>query len=145
MNDTYTAMIRNHVQAIETLLEKNGIINDYGVTALSWLEMYIDQHRPTATPVQKRWMIEAVGSFFGECLCRAYSGVWVEVRQELSLQMADGRVNAFPLIKVAKFVSAGSSESFVRLFLVIPGTIKQAMEREPKPAPKPIKIKKSKK
>jgi hypothetical protein len=132
MNNKYMTLIRNHVQAIETLLEKNNIANDYGVVALGWLEGYIDQNKAAATTVQKRWMIEAVGSYFGESLVKAYSGVWMEVRNELSVQMAEGRVTAFPLIKVAKFLSAGTSESFLRLYTVIPASIKQALEREPK-------------
>lgn len=147
MNEKYKTMIRQHVQAIEQLLENNNIPNDYGVNALTWLEMYITNQRKEATNVQKRWMVEAIGSYFGECLVRAYQGQWVEVRQELSLQMANGRVNAFPLIKVAKFLSAGESESFVRLFTVIPASIKQALERESKLPPKkePFKPRKVKK
>jgi len=132
MNEKYKTMIRQHVEAIEKLLEQNGIANDYGVIALGWLEAYIDQHRKTATNVEKRWMIEAVGSFFGESLCRAYGGVWAEKREELSVRMLDGKLNAFPLIKVAKFLSAGTSESFLRLFMVIPDMKKRALERVPR-------------
>jgi hypothetical protein len=133
MNDKYKTMIRQHTQAIEKLLEQNSIVNDYGVTALSWLEAYIVEQRTNATNVQKRWMVEAIGSYFGECLVRAYGGVWDEKRQELAIRMVDGKLNAFPLIKVAKFLSAGESESFVRLFLVIPSMKKQALERPERP------------
>jgi hypothetical protein len=136
MNEKYKTMIRQHVQAIETLLEQNNVPNDYGVNALAWLEMYITQQRTNATNVQKRWMIEAIGSYFGESLVRAYGGVWDEKRDELAIRMVDGKLNAFPLIKVAKFLSAGESESFVRLFLVIPAMKKQALEREPRPPKK---------
>jgi hypothetical protein len=133
MNDKYKTMIRQHVEAIEKLLEQNSIANDYGVVALGWLEAYIDQRRKTATNVEKRWMIEAVGSYFGESLVKAYGGVWDEKREELAVRMVDGKVNAFPLIKVAKFLSAGTSESFLRLFLTIPQMTKRALERPTRP------------
>jgi hypothetical protein len=139
MNEKYKTMIRQHVQAIEKLLENNNVPVDYGVTSLSWLEMYIVQQRKTATNVQKRWLIEAIGSYFGEALVKAYGGVWDEKREELAIRMVDGKLNAFPLIKVkvAKFLSAGESESFVRLFLLIPAMKKQALERDTRPPKAP--------
>lgn len=133
MNDKYKTMIRQHTQAIEKLLEQNNVANDYGVAALSWLEAYIVEQRTNATNAHKRWMVEAIGSYFGESLVRAYGGVWDEKRQELAIRMVDGKLNAFPLIKVAKFLSAGESESFVRLFGVIPEMKKQAQERPQRP------------
>src|SRR5688572_25879678 len=123
--------IKRNVAIVIGDLERNGIENDYGQKALQFLENHIDRHREEFSEKAKDSIYACVGSYLGECLCRAYVGKWIEHENgNWGVEMFDGKLTAFPFAKVNKWIESGTSgDSIVSMFMMTPTVLKISQEK----------------
>lgn len=119
---TIVEMIRHNANLIAEVLEANHIENDWGKAALSWLEKDIRRIQDRLTDEERLHLINNVGSYFGECLCRAYQGQWVSSEYGWGVQM-EADITAYPFSKVRKFVEGDDTDSFASMFVSTRGII----------------------
>ena len=75
---TKTADFREDAQlVIDVLREKEQVRLDYSAASVSWLDAYIEQHRPALDAGDKRLLQEKFGAYLGETMRRANGGQWV--------------------------------------------------------------------
>jgi hypothetical protein len=121
--------IRHNAQITTEFLQENEAPLDYGVASLKWLEEYFEQRRLELTEEEKTNCVNTVGSFLGECLCRAYEGEWVETEGRLGVKVRGG-VTAFPFSKMRKFFDEGLFDSFVTLFRATPAIVERSQQQK---------------
>lgn len=72
--------LRENAELVVSVLnEKEHAQLDYSPDSISWLEAYIDQHRPQLSDDDKRILHEKFGSYLGEVIRLNYGGEWYEV------------------------------------------------------------------
>ena len=120
---TIVEMIRHNANLIAQLLDANHVENDWGFNALTWLENDIRRLLPHITEDdEKLHLINNVGSYLGECLCRAYQGQWVSSEYGWGVQM-EADITAYPFSKVRKFIEGDDTDSFASMFASTRGLI----------------------
>jgi hypothetical protein len=126
--------IKRNMMSVIEFLGRNSIENDFGLKALQFLENHIDEHRDEFSEPVKDTYYLTVGSYLGECLCRAYDGKWIKDEQfGWGVSMYDGKLIAFPFSKVSKWLESGTTgDSFVSIFTSTPGLLRHLEEKDKK-------------
>lgn len=127
-------LIQKHVQRIDHLLQENDVVNDYGFESLRWLEGFVDRRGQISKP-HEYILIDMISAFFGECLCRAYKGQWVEDEDQGFGVLMDNTLTARPFNKVAKYFADPSVNSFAGMFRSTPALIQHIKEKQVSPKP----------
>ena len=127
ISDETLEAIRHNAQIVVDTLQDNEAPLDYGVASLKWLEEYVEQRRSELTEQEKANLVNTIGAFLGECLCRAYEGNWVEMDGRLGVTVRSG-ITAFPFSKVHKFIDEGPFDSFVTLYRATPAIIENSQK-----------------
>lgn len=120
--------IQLNTRSVQKILSDAEAPADCSIEALEWLENLLMKVRGQLDDDARAKMIDNVGAFLGECLCKQYQGTWVEVKGNLGVMMDEGALIAFPFLKVAKFVDKGAADSFVSMFRQTPNLIAQGKQ-----------------
>ncbi len=121
--------IQLNTRSVQQILTDAQAPATYSLEALQWLETLLAKVRGRLDDETRIRMIDNIGAFLGECLCKNYQGEWVEIKGNLGVMMDDGALIAFPFLKVAKFVDKGAPDSFVSMYCQTRGLIAHGRQR----------------
>jgi hypothetical protein len=118
-DDEQIGEFRLEAERVLELMKENSKA-DYDAESLKWLEQLMLKIRDDMDDQARQSWIGAVGSFLGECMCRAYGGEWVNKDGSWAVSIAKGRLVLLPFVKVAKLIDFGPEDSFVLMFRLVP-------------------------
>jgi hypothetical protein len=119
------ASIQERAQMMITFIEGNGVPNDYGTAALTWIEDVIEMRRDVWNAEQKEGFAQNAGAYLGECLLRAHGGEWATTQVGLAVVLNDGKDVLLPFSRVTKYMQRGKDESIAFFFSVVAQKIKE--------------------
>lgn len=121
-------VIRSNAELIRSLAKRRlGLDLEYDHEAVKWLDGFLTRQRESLDPDQRHGLVQAAGSFLGECIIKTYGGEWSERPDGWCVQL-DAGAHCFPFSKAEKQLMNGPTDSVLSLFEVLPIMIKKLQE-----------------
>jgi hypothetical protein len=103
----YAAGLRDQAEQIRTLVSQNFAL-DYDEEGVRWLDRYLErQHQEHKQSEMQPGLIQALGSFLGECILRKFGGQWGMANGQACVMLPGFAV--FPHNKVQKHLANGAA------------------------------------
>ncbi len=114
---------RNAQLVIESTTQQFGVSLAYDPDSVDWLDEHIEQLRKqNYSPDDIAMLTNVLGSFYGECIRRQFTGEWTEYEGAYMVRLENGQLVS-PFSKVMKQFESG--ESVASFFTSIPRMLKQ--------------------
>ena len=112
---------RNAELVIQQMSQVCGFNFGYDAKSVAWLDGYIERQRARDEINEEviDGLVNALGSYLGECIIHSYGGYWEEEAGQWRVSFDDENA-AYPFAKVAKQFQNGSEDSVKSFFEVIP-------------------------
>lgn len=107
-----------------------GFTFGYDAQSVAWLDGYIERQRARAEITEEliNGLVNALGSYLGECVIQSYGGYWEEEAGQWRVSFDDENA-VYPFAKVAKQFNNGSEDSIRSFFETIPLVFAMADKR----------------
>ena len=99
----------------------SGFAFGYDAQSVAWLDGYIERQRgrPDTTPELVNGLVNAFGSYLGECVIKCYGGYWEGDAGQWRVSF-DSENAVYPFSKVRKQFQNGPEDSIKSFFEAIP-------------------------
>jgi len=105
----------NAEMIVENLSQHAGFEFGFNEQSVEWLDGFIERQR-TREGFNPGGMINTIGSFLGECMCKELGGEWkMQSNGQLAVEFSDGNA-AFPFNKVQKHFDNGEVGSILSFY-----------------------------
>ena len=105
----------NAGMVIENLSRHAGFELGYNEQSVEWIDGFIERQR-AREGFEPGGLINTLGSFLGECMCRELGGEWkFQPNEQLAVQFSDGNA-AFPFNKAEKHFANGEEDSILSFY-----------------------------
>lgn len=99
----------------EHLSQHAGFELGFNEESVEWIDGFIERQR-VREGFEPGGMINTIGSFLGECMCRELGGKWkYQSNGQLAVEFSDGNA-AFPFNKAAKHFVNGEEDSILSFY-----------------------------
>ncbi len=104
----------NAEMVIENLSQHAGFELGFNEESVEWIDGFIERQR--AREGEPGGLVNTIGSFLGECMCRKLGGEWKpQPNGQLAVEFSDGNA-AFPFNKVQKHFDNGEEDSILSFY-----------------------------
>lgn len=121
MSDEERKAIQAMIDWTVNLLKEVEVESDYGLTAVAWMDQYIEFERSVLFGDDRTVFVNCFGAYFGEAIRRTYGGEWVtEGGWGIEIPYGEGRkakISCFG--KVYKHFNGGT-DSILGFYKAIP-------------------------
>ena len=115
----YENIRKNAELVVKVFAENDGVELDFDESSVEWLDGYIERNRENFDEETVRGLVNVLGSFLGECICRNYGGNWSQDENGLTVKF-DELNGVYPFNKIEKHFINGAEDSILSFYQTIP-------------------------
>ncbi len=105
----------NAEMIIQNLSQHAGFELGFNEQSVEWIDGFIERQR-AREGFEPGGLINTLGSFLGECMCREIGGAWkFQPNGQLAVELSNGNA-AFPFNKVEKHFANGAEDSIYSFY-----------------------------